>query len=81
MSTTLSPREIELCRWLMLDLHNGEIAQRMGISTGTLRTYLGRCLFKTGTRSRLGLALWAAKNVSAKVRTQVGGHARRTQAA
>ena len=77
----LSPREIQICRLLILDLHDCEIAERLKIAVPTLRTHLLRAQYKTGARSRLSLALWFDRHLSSKTMTsRTTTFARRTAA-
>lgn len=55
----LSAREQAVVHLLMSGLHNHEIAERLFISEGTVKTHLHRIYEKLGVRSRLELAAHA----------------------
>lgn len=48
----LTPRERETMRWVAIGLTTRQIAQRMGISSGTVRTHVGRIFQKLGATTR-----------------------------
>ncbi|HMO15030.1 MAG TPA: helix-turn-helix transcriptional regulator [Pirellulaceae bacterium] len=54
----LSPRLIEVIEALFCGLDNRDVANSLGITLSTFRTYLTRIFEKTGTRSRLELVLY-----------------------
>ncbi|HEX2171453.1 MAG TPA: LuxR C-terminal-related transcriptional regulator [Dehalococcoidia bacterium] len=51
-SRTLTRREWELLRFVALGLRNAEIAERMNISSYTVRNHLSNIFEKLGARSR-----------------------------
>jgi DNA-binding NarL/FixJ family response regulator len=53
----LSPRELEVVSLLLDGLSNAEIAARLVVSTRTVHAHVSNALRKTGTRSRLQLAV------------------------
>ena len=58
-SFDLSDRELEILRELTSGDTNTEIAERLGISTGTVKTHIQHMLEKTGFKSRTELAVKA----------------------
>ena len=57
----LSRREVEVLRQVAAGAKNREIAQRLGLTENTVRTYLKRALEKLGCHSRSEAAALAAK--------------------
>jgi len=57
----LPPRQRQIAEMTIEGLKVPEIARRMGIAIGTVRTQLGLVFLKFGVRDRLGLALVARK--------------------
>jgi DNA-binding CsgD family transcriptional regulator len=55
----ITPREREAVRLLAKGLTDQEIAQRMGVTTGTVKVWMASARRKTGCRNRVALALWA----------------------
>lgn len=51
--TVLSGQEREALRYAALGLANAEIADRMGLTSGTVKAYLGSVLRKLGCRNRI----------------------------
>lgn len=60
----LSPRETEVVRLIHAELHDKEIAFRLGISTGLVKFYAYEARGKLGLRTRIGLALWWERRTS-----------------
>lgn len=58
----LSPREIEITIGVAEGLRNREIAERLFIAEGTVKTHLRTIFEKLGVESRLGLANWARRH-------------------
>lgn len=58
----LCARELEAVRHVLAGKSNKEIARAMGIELGTVTGYLKIARLRTGTRNRVGLALWAERN-------------------
>jgi DNA-binding NarL/FixJ family response regulator len=55
--TQLTPREQEVAELVEKGLRNRDIAQNLGIQTGTVKIHLKHIFEKTGVRGRYGLAL------------------------
>ena len=55
----LSPRELDVVKLTALGLTNAEIATRLFISVGTVKTHLGSVQTKLGVRNRVEIAAWA----------------------
>jgi RNA polymerase sigma factor (sigma-70 family) len=58
---TLSPREAEVVRRVAQGESNKEIAERLGLSQNTIKTYLRRAYRKLDTRTRSGAAALVAR--------------------
>ena len=61
-SGILSPREIEIVRMVAGGLRNRELAQRLGVSEGTVKIHLHNIYKKLKVHSRLELVLHAQAN-------------------
>lgn len=61
-SGILSPREIEIVRMVAGGLRNKELAQRLGVSEGTIKIHLHNIYKKLKVHSRLELVLHAQAN-------------------
>jgi len=59
----LSPRQGQLVSLLVQGLKNKEIASAMGISEGTVKSYLTTVFEKVGAKDRFELALFGLKNL------------------
>ena len=55
----LSPREIEVVALVVEGLTNAAAATRLGLSVRTVQSHVANALDKTGTRSRVQLAVFA----------------------
>jgi DNA-binding NarL/FixJ family response regulator len=55
----LSPREIDVVKLVARGLTNAEIAARLFISIGTVKTHLGSVQMKLEARNRVEIAAWA----------------------
>ena len=55
----LSPRELDVVKLAARGLTNAEIATRLFISVGTVKTHLGSVQMKLGARNRVEIAAWA----------------------
>lgn len=53
VSSTLTPRELEILELLAEGLRQSDIAERLVISPKTVGTHVGRILAKLGVRSRV----------------------------
>jgi DNA-binding NarL/FixJ family response regulator len=58
---TLTERETEVLRLVSLGLANKEIARRLGIGEGTVKTHVSSLLGKLGLQSRTQAALHAVR--------------------
>ena len=57
----LTARELEIVRYVSSGLRNAEIASRLSISEGTIKTHLNNIFQKLGIRHRVELALYALR--------------------
>jgi DNA-binding NarL/FixJ family response regulator len=57
----LTAREREIVRHVSLGLRNVEVAEKLGISEGTVKTHLNNVFHKLGLRDRVELALYAVR--------------------
>ncbi|MEU4566937.1 response regulator transcription factor [Micromonospora sp. NPDC023956] len=57
--TSLSPRELEVVKLVARGATNAEIAARLFITVGTVKTHLGSVQTKLNTRNRVEIAAWA----------------------
>ncbi len=57
----LAPGEQEAVSWLARGLSNAEIADRMGVSVGSVKSYLAKAGEKLGTHNRVQLLIRAAE--------------------
>lgn len=62
-SIVLSDRERAVLLGIMNGQTYGQIAYGLGLSHETVKSYSTRLRAKLGVASRIGLALWAAKNL------------------
>jgi DNA-binding CsgD family transcriptional regulator len=60
----LTPRELDVVRYVMLGESNKQIARRLGISNYTVRDHVSNLLKKAGVTSRSRLALVIANPVA-----------------
>jgi DNA-binding NarL/FixJ family response regulator len=58
----LTPRELEVVRYVAMGCKNAEIAQRLFISEETVKAHLSRVFGKVDVRDRVELALYALRN-------------------
>lgn len=66
VASALTPREIEVVRLLSRGLRNRDIAERTGITEGTVKVHLHNIYEKLGLGGRMALMLWAqAKGLDA----------------
>ena len=59
--SNLTPREAQIVELVEKGLRNKEIANSLGIQTGTVKIHLKHIFEKTGCRGRYGLALTGLK--------------------
>ena len=59
----LSPRETELLKLIVEDKTYPQIAKAMGVGLETIKCYSSRLRAKLGVDTKVGLALWAARNL------------------
>lgn len=59
----LTDRELELLRGILADKTYPQIAHGMGVSLETVKSYTARIRAKLGVDSKVGLALWAVRNL------------------
>ena len=57
----LTRREREIVRNVALGLRNAEVAERLGVGEGTVKTHLNNVFQKLGLRDRVELALYAVR--------------------
>jgi DNA-binding NarL/FixJ family response regulator len=66
MSAGLSPRQREVAALVAEGLSNQQIAERLFISLGTVRTHMYQIFQLTGVRNRTELALYHVRNREAR---------------
>jgi two-component system NarL family response regulator len=57
----LTPRESEIIRYVSMGLRNVEVAKRLAISEGTVKTHLNNIFHKLELRDRVELVLYAVR--------------------
>ncbi|MDO5030876.1 MAG: response regulator transcription factor [Corynebacterium sp.] len=62
VTAQFTPREQEILGLVCQGLSNDEIARKLFVATTTVKTHVKSLLTKTGSRSRVDLVIWAAKN-------------------
>ena len=62
MSDELTPRQREIMVLMVKGLTNAQIADRLGISYGTVINHLGVVRRKLGLRNRVQIAAWAVRH-------------------
>ena len=61
----LAPRELQLIRFVRSGLKNREIAERLGVTEGTVKAYLHAVFEKLGVKNRTELAMRAGEYLGA----------------
>jgi DNA-binding NarL/FixJ family response regulator len=61
-TTALTPREEDVLRYLAMGLPNKEIAQKLFISDGTVKSHVEHILGKLGVSDRTQAVVWAIRN-------------------
>jgi DNA-binding NarL/FixJ family response regulator len=61
MSNTLTPKEEQITALIVKGMKNHDIAEIIGTTTNGIKNYLRVIFDKTGTWTRLELALWYLK--------------------
>lgn len=61
-SVELTPKELQIVRFLALGLSNREIADHTGVSQRTVESHVSNMLAKTGLHNRTELARWAIES-------------------
>ena len=56
---TLTPREEDVLLLVARGRTNGEIADELHVSLGTVKTHLASLMTKLGARNRVEIAMWA----------------------
>jgi Response regulator containing a CheY-like receiver domain and an HTH DNA-binding domain len=69
----LAPRERELIKLVRNGLRNREIAQKLGVTEGTIKVYLHTVFQKLGVSSRTELAIRASEFLTKSYMTTEGG--------
>ena len=67
----LTSREREIVRYVALGLRNGEVAERLHITEGTVKTHMNNIFHKLTIRDRVELALYAVRMGLVTVNEQV----------
>ena len=62
-ASILTPREIEILSLVAIGAKNEEIAEKLYISSNTVKTHIYNIFKKIDVPNRLQAALWAAKNL------------------
>jgi DNA-binding NarL/FixJ family response regulator len=58
----LTPRELEVLKLIAAGLSNGEIADRLVLSSATVKTHVNRIFYKTGARDRAQAVRYAYRH-------------------
>jgi len=58
----LTPREIEILKFIASGLSNKHVANELGIAEGTVKVHVKNLLKKLGLKSRVEAAVWATKH-------------------
>lgn len=63
----LTVREMQILGWLCTGATNDEIADRLSVSSHTVKTHVYNIFPKIGVRNRLEAALWANRNIGPQI--------------
>lgn len=66
----LSPREVQILKGVLANQTFPQIANGLGLSLETIKSYTARLRAKLGVDGKVGLALWAERNL--KDQTECG---------
>jgi DNA-binding CsgD family transcriptional regulator len=58
----LTPRELDVVRLIVAGLRYREIAEELGLSYETIKTYVGRIRKKLSVDSKTKIAMWAVRS-------------------
>jgi DNA-binding NarL/FixJ family response regulator len=58
----LTPRELDVVRLIVSGLRYREIAEELGLSHETIKTYVGRIRKKLSVDSKTKIAMWAVRS-------------------
>lgn len=59
----LSPREVDILKGILSNKTYPQIANGLGLSLETIKSYTARLRAKLGVDTKVGLALWAERNL------------------
>lgn len=59
----LSPRELEVLRGILANKTYPQIAAQLGLGLETIKSYTSRLRAKLNVENKVGLALWAERNL------------------
>ena len=62
LSTEFTEKELEILRLMTGGYSNAEISEKLGVSSGVVKSHVADMLFKTGFRSRTQLAVRARES-------------------
>ena len=56
-----TPRELEICKYLILGMNNSEIAAQLYLSQHTVKAYISNIISRSGARNRTHVAYLIGK--------------------